>query len=72
MTKQTKSRHAYDVKVVGRNSDGEKIVVSEGRFGHVGEIRDWAGRRFGEVEEVYPGFWRNLSENVAIYYEMVY
>lgn len=62
--------HAYEVKVVGRNADGDKVVVHEGRFARVREIREWAERRFGEVEEVYPGFWRNGG--TAIYYQMLY
>lgn len=68
--KMERKIHAYDVKVVGRNADGEKVVAHEGRFSRVRDIRAWALRRYGEVEEVYPGFWRNGS--TAIYYQMVY
>lgn len=65
-------KHAYDVKVVGKNANGEKVVAHEGRFARVRDIRDWALRRFGEVEEVYPGFWRNCCKSVAIYYWKAY
>lgn len=65
-------KHAYEVKAVFDDIDGEKVVSNEGRFERVRDIEKWARHRFGDVELVYPGFYRLPGRNVAVYYQQIY
>ena len=65
-------KHAYEVKAVFDDINGEKVVSREGRFERVRDIEKWSRYHFGDVELVYPGFYRLPGRNVAVYYQQLY
>lgn len=50
-----RSKHRYAVKVTSHNSEGVEIIVHEMETLTVGEIAEYAERRFSDVRKIRAG-----------------